>query len=319
MSLGERSEGRRSGLYLGTVVYNNDPEGRNRTKIRVPGVYDDDVPVEDLPWAEMCSAVFGNAHGPVKIPPVGQTVWVMFRQGHDEYPVLMGGQLIDKDSAQGNKMEAIEGGDAKVVSGKSEQISGARVRSTTGPEIHKTEGPANYEFSNLDFVVLDGVKYTYGSKAEVVEGRSSENVKGAKVLQVLGTQKIDVSGGRDETIGQDCRSFILGQMVATASGLMKSPTDPGILFTALNTMFKAESKTTVLEGSSLVLDPAGLQTTLKSLVSLLIDAGTLIRIGSGNTLPVALAPHTHISGSPGSPTGPVLPLPTYLSTKVVVE
>jgi len=70
--------------YLGKIVDIKDPLYRGRAKISVFGVLDD-IPVEDLPWAEQISGLsFGgnNGSGNISIPRLDSIVAVHFEQNN---------------------------------------------------------------------------------------------------------------------------------------------------------------------------------------------------------------------------------------------
>ena len=65
-------------LIRAIVVDNKDPTHRGRLKIRAYG-WHDDIPDNDLPWAEPCMPFGGDKdYGMFFIPEVGSTVWVSF-------------------------------------------------------------------------------------------------------------------------------------------------------------------------------------------------------------------------------------------------
>ena len=66
--------------YLGKVVDNMDPLYQGRARISVFGIFDD-LPVEDLPWAEQTPGVSfggGGGGGNISIPQIGAVVAVFF-------------------------------------------------------------------------------------------------------------------------------------------------------------------------------------------------------------------------------------------------
>jgi hypothetical protein len=70
--------------YLGSVVDNKDPLYEGRARVRVFGVLDD-IPVEDLPWAEQISGLsFGGngGGGNLSIPRIGAVVGVHFEENN---------------------------------------------------------------------------------------------------------------------------------------------------------------------------------------------------------------------------------------------
>lgn len=70
--------------YLGRIVDIQDPLYRGRAKISVFGILDD-IPVEDLPWAEQISGLSfgtGGGSGNLSIPKIGSVVAVHFEQNN---------------------------------------------------------------------------------------------------------------------------------------------------------------------------------------------------------------------------------------------
>jgi|OpeIllAssembly_1097287.scaffolds.fasta_scaffold742342_2 hypothetical protein len=71
---------RLAGIYRALVVDSQDPEKKQRLKVRIPDV----IPGIDL-WAIPCMEA-----GSRLLPLVGATVWVMFEQGDADRPVWLG-------------------------------------------------------------------------------------------------------------------------------------------------------------------------------------------------------------------------------------
>jgi hypothetical protein len=67
--------------YLGVIVDINDPLKQGRAKVRVFGIFDD-LPMEDIPWAESgtASEYFGGGKGggAISIPRLGSVVYCSF-------------------------------------------------------------------------------------------------------------------------------------------------------------------------------------------------------------------------------------------------
>ena len=69
------------GLYLGTVVDNDDPIGQMRIRAKIPNVLGD----MESGWVLPCTCP-GNK----TIPNVGSYVWIEFEEGDPSKPVWMG-------------------------------------------------------------------------------------------------------------------------------------------------------------------------------------------------------------------------------------
>lgn len=80
------------GLFLATVVDNNDPKKLQRVRIRIPEVLDAEKD-EDLPWLlpRLVSA-FGSTDSAVTVavPKVGSKLLVSFQNGDVHFPVFEG-------------------------------------------------------------------------------------------------------------------------------------------------------------------------------------------------------------------------------------
>lgn len=74
------------GKYRGTVVNNQDPEGRGRLQAQVPDV----LGQAPSSWAMPCFPMAGPGAGLHAVPPVGAGVWVEFEQGDVNYPIWTG-------------------------------------------------------------------------------------------------------------------------------------------------------------------------------------------------------------------------------------
>ncbi|MGG5807897.1 phage baseplate assembly protein V [Falsiroseomonas sp. CW058] len=68
------------GLYRGTLMNANDPAGRGRVQVAVPGCGEG--------WAPVASPLGTAAPGPAA--RIGTTVWVMFEGGNSASPVVIG-------------------------------------------------------------------------------------------------------------------------------------------------------------------------------------------------------------------------------------
>ena len=67
------------GTYRGSVLDDVDPLGRNRLRVLVPEIYG-----EDALWAEASLPSTGEA---LRMPGVGDEVWVSFERGDTDAPV----------------------------------------------------------------------------------------------------------------------------------------------------------------------------------------------------------------------------------------
>jgi len=92
---GNISKPRFDGFYKALVEDNVDPENKGRVRVRVfPFFFDlqeeDDIPKDDLPWAQPCWWWGDEPSKPSVVPQTGSWVWVFFEQGDPMYPVYIG-------------------------------------------------------------------------------------------------------------------------------------------------------------------------------------------------------------------------------------
>ena len=72
---------KKDGWFTGKVVKNNDPDKEGKCKIRVYGLFGDDIPDNDLPWALPDFNFIGSKLGSFVVPPVDALVKVYFDHG----------------------------------------------------------------------------------------------------------------------------------------------------------------------------------------------------------------------------------------------
>jgi len=69
------------GLFSGIVVDNNDPDKQGKCRIRVYGIFEKDIPDDDLPWALPDFTFIGSKVGSFVVPPIDAIVKVYFDNG----------------------------------------------------------------------------------------------------------------------------------------------------------------------------------------------------------------------------------------------
>lgn len=72
--------------YTGKVIDNNDPDKTGKCKIRVFGVFGDEIPDNELPWAIPDFTFIGSTVGNFIVPPVNAIVKVYFDNGEVYLP-----------------------------------------------------------------------------------------------------------------------------------------------------------------------------------------------------------------------------------------
>jgi len=75
-----------SDVYKGKVEQRTDPKRLGRIRVRVEGLFGEEIATEQLPWCWPRQQAWKDG-GMFWIPPVGAVVWVEFEDGDFEYPI----------------------------------------------------------------------------------------------------------------------------------------------------------------------------------------------------------------------------------------
>jgi hypothetical protein len=89
-------------FYSGYVVNNNDPDKLGRCKIRVLGVYEEEISSDDLPWA-IPDFNFIGGQGSFIVPPIDQLVRVYFDNNDYHTPRYTTKVIANKTRFQADK------------------------------------------------------------------------------------------------------------------------------------------------------------------------------------------------------------------------
>ena len=85
-----------SEYHIGKVVDNNDPDKMGRVKIRVYGIFTDEIPDVDLPWALPEQNFVGSLMGSMIVPPIDAVLNVRFSNGNIYEPIYTS-KIINRD------------------------------------------------------------------------------------------------------------------------------------------------------------------------------------------------------------------------------
>ncbi len=98
-----------TGLVIGLVTNNKDPEEMGRVRVKFPWLSDDD----ESAWARIVSPMAGGGRGFLYIPEVDDEVLVGFEHGDIHRPFILGALWNGQDKVPMNASQAV-GGDGKV-------------------------------------------------------------------------------------------------------------------------------------------------------------------------------------------------------------
>ena len=83
---GDRSAFRMTGVVIGIVTNNKDPDGMGRVKVKFPWLSDSD----ESTWARVAAPMAGNNRGFYFLPEVDDEVLVVFEHGDMRFPYVLG-------------------------------------------------------------------------------------------------------------------------------------------------------------------------------------------------------------------------------------
>lgn len=84
------------GVYYGVVCQNQDPDGLNRIKVRLPWLDRGDS--DQTHWAQLATPMEGKEYGWFTLPDIDDIVAVMFVDGDINQPVVLGGVWSRRDT-----------------------------------------------------------------------------------------------------------------------------------------------------------------------------------------------------------------------------
>jgi hypothetical protein len=172
-------------FYSGKVIDNNDPEKLGRCKIRVFGIFGDDIDNLDLPWALPDSHFVGSFVGSLIVPPKNALVRVYFDNGDIYSPIYTTkipemkykSRLISKDYPDTMLFFETDAGDYFTINRKKNTMT------------FHAAGGAMISINNKGKVTIDT------TEADKIYGGGFElNVNGDVSLKTIGNVRIDAVG-----------------------------------------------------------------------------------------------------------------------------
>jgi phage gp45-like len=186
--------------FMAKVVANDDPTKKQRIKVIIPMLLDEDTP--NLPWVGMITDPdlgYGTNYGRMSVPVVGSWVVVRFENGQLTY-----GQCIGSMPQQETQLPDLE---------------------VNYPNRYGFRDPAGNQFyvdltpgsMTLEF------KHKSGTKIEVVDNGAVNITSVSDVnVDVTGNVTTSVSGNMDATIGGNLSASIGGNANFSVSGSITS-------------------------------------------------------------------------------------------------
>lgn len=174
----QEGHGSHSGLVIGIVTDNQDPEGYGRVKVKYPWLSDEQA----SDWARVVAPGGGSHRGIEFLPEINDEVLVGFELGDIHYPYVLGGLWNGKDAPPEQVTRA-------------SQVQRRLIRSRAGHTIlfddDDTGGGITIEDKNGNKIVLDSASNTI---TLTVRGDASIKAQGNLALQATGQVQIKGNG-----------------------------------------------------------------------------------------------------------------------------
>jgi len=195
-----------SGVMIGIVTNNQDPDGLGRVKVRLPFISDTD----ESAWARMAVPMAGRDRGLYFLPEIEDEVLVAFQYGDPNFPLVLGAlwngkdippakneggtndirliksrsghiiRLIDKND--GEKIEIIEkNGKSSIVLDTANKL--IKIESSQDVTISAPNGTVKIDAKNVEIT---------SSQATTIDAKSTLTGKAAQAMTLKG-QTIDLN------------------------------------------------------------------------------------------------------------------------------
>jgi uncharacterized protein involved in type VI secretion and phage assembly len=186
-----------TGVVVGVVTNNKDPDGMGRVKLKLPWLSDDD----ESNWARMAVPMAGKERGIYFLPEVGDEVLVAFDHGDVRFPYVVGALWNGKDLPP-----------AKNDDGKNNI---RLIKSRSGHVIRLTDENGKEKIEILDKSAKNSIVIDTAQNTITITTDKDITLSAPKGTIKLDAQKIDIESSADTKIAAR------GNMNVEATGAMK--------------------------------------------------------------------------------------------------
>ena len=152
--IAEEKVGRITGVAVGVVTNNQDPDGLGRVKVRFPWLSDAD----ESQWARIAAPMAGKDRGVYFLPEVDDEVLVAFEHGDPRFPCVIGALWNGKDAPPATNSDGKN--NVRVIKSRSGHI--IRLNDEDGKEMIEIIDKS--EKNSIIFAVTPDGKIAYGGK-----------------------------------------------------------------------------------------------------------------------------------------------------------
>jgi len=192
----EKRDWASSGLVVGVVTNNNDPEQRARVRVKFPSLSDQ----EESAWAPVATMSSGNARGMLMLPQVDEEVVIGFEHGDTRRPIVLGSTFNGRDKP-GEDLLQNRDGSLGVLSDEKIHMHAKKdfeIKSDQSMVVEITKDQTNNVTGNAKtkaqtFAVEAGSTVNVKGASITVEASGSLTLKGATV-NIQGSGPVNISG-----------------------------------------------------------------------------------------------------------------------------
>lgn len=215
-----------TGVVIGQVSDNNDPEKLGRVKVTLPWLSDDYVSA----WARTVHAGAGKDRGTLIIPEVGDEVLVVFEQGDLRRPYVLGGLYNGVDTPDASGIDPIDSGSGAVNRRSIVSRKGHRIDlldqdgQKEGITLATGDGKLSVTVDSTSTTITvhaDGTVKIEGSKGIVIDAAAAKlELKGGEVA-VTATGNLQLKGANTTVEGSANTEVKGGAMCSVSAALVK--------------------------------------------------------------------------------------------------
>jgi uncharacterized protein involved in type VI secretion and phage assembly len=223
---GSTSQRAPTGIVIGQVSDNNDPEKLGRVKLTLPWLSDDYVSA----WARTVQAGAGKDRGTLIVPEVGDEVLVMFEQGDLRRPYVLGGLYNGVDLPDSKGIDPIDSGSGAVNRRSIVSRKGHRIDlldqdgQHEGVTLASGDGKLSVTLdatSTTITVHADGTVKIEGSQGITIDSSSAKlELKGGEV-SVTATGNLQLKGANTTLEGSAQTEVKGGAMCSVSAAMVK--------------------------------------------------------------------------------------------------
>jgi uncharacterized protein involved in type VI secretion and phage assembly len=179
---GQQDDGRITGVVIGIVTNNNDPEGLGRVKMRFPWLSGS----TESHWARVAAPMAGHGRGLYFLPEVDDEVLVLFERGDVRFPFVIGALWNGKDQAPAGNSDGKNA--LRVIKSR----SGHLIRFDDSEKARKIE---IIDATSTNRIVIDTSTDTVTIRADkniVLEAPQGDICLNARQVRITASQRADI-------------------------------------------------------------------------------------------------------------------------------